>query len=164
MNKEMSQAEIRAAIARGNARMSGAQQSRKAKYDPEEQLQRDCHSWNEAHITTYPLLEWMFHTPNGGKRTASEGGRLKAMGVKAGVPDLMLPFPSDYYAGVAIELKSPTGQLTDNQRKWLRRAAVSGWVVGVARTLEEHIDLWNEFMTAKGTCHHGHAEIFQENS
>lgn len=31
-----------------------------------------------------------FHVPNGGKRTKAEAGRFKAMGVKAGVPDLVV--------------------------------------------------------------------------
>lgn len=33
----------------------------------------------------------MYHVPNGGKRSKSEAARFRAMGVKAGVPDIFLP-------------------------------------------------------------------------
>ena len=94
----MAQAEIRAAIANGQVRLPGMKSSKGGiqsggRYEPEEQLHRDCHAWNEAHIHIHPCLDWIFHSPNGGKRSASEGGRFKAMGVKAGVPDFMLPYP-----------------------------------------------------------------------
>ena len=39
--------------------------------------------------------DWMripvFHIPNGGSRHKAEAARLKAQGVKAGVPDLCIP-------------------------------------------------------------------------
>ena len=43
--------------------------------------------------------------PNGGKRNPAEAARFKAMGVKAGVPDLCLPVPMNGYAGLYIEMK-----------------------------------------------------------
>lgn len=53
----------------------------------------------------YPELAWMFAIPNGGSRNKIEGARFKSGGVKAGVPDIMLPVKRHSYAGLFIELK-----------------------------------------------------------
>ena len=39
----------------------------------------------------HPELRFMYHVPNGGRRNAREAAMLKAEGVKAGVPDIVLP-------------------------------------------------------------------------
>lgn len=49
----------------------------------------------------------MFAIPNGGLRNKVQASRLKAEGVKPGVPDTFLPFPSGGYAGLWIEFKKP---------------------------------------------------------
>ena len=48
-----------------------------------------------------------FHIPNGGKRNALEAKRLKAQGVKPGVPDICIPMARGGYHGLYIELKRP---------------------------------------------------------
>lgn len=55
----------------------------------------------------YPELKWLFHIPNGGFRTKSGGAKLKAMGVKPGVSDIMLPVRRGNWPGLFIELKKP---------------------------------------------------------
>jgi hypothetical protein len=60
----------------------------------------------------HPELRWMHAIPNGGGRTAVQGGMLKAEGVKAGVADVCLPVVRRYqhgvYAGLYLELKKRT--------------------------------------------------------
>ena len=46
----------------------------------------------------YPDLELLYHVPNGGSRNKAEASKLKRMGVRAGVPDLVLPVPRAGYA------------------------------------------------------------------
>lgn len=58
-------------------------------------------------------LIW-FHVPNGGGRSRAEGGILKAMGVKRGVPDIVIILPSGKAA--FIELKAGKGTLTTEQK------------------------------------------------
>lgn len=48
-----------------------------------------------------------FHVPNGGSRNAAEGARFKAIGVKAGVPDLMFLAHQRFYC---LEFKEPGGK------------------------------------------------------
>lgn len=59
---------------------------------------------------TYPELKLMFAIPNGGFRTKSEAARLRAMGVKRGVPDTFLPVKRGAWSGLFIELKRPVGK------------------------------------------------------
>ena len=73
----------------------------------------------EAKLSEYPELRYLFHVPNGGHRNKATAGRLKAAGVKAGVPDLLLLVPRGRYHGMACELKMPGGRLSPSQRTWL---------------------------------------------
>jgi hypothetical protein len=54
-----------------------------------------------------------FHVPNGGARSKASAGRLKAMGVRAGVLDLifLLPGPRTFL----LELKHGSNRMSDEQ-------------------------------------------------
>jgi len=88
----------------------------------------------------------MFHPANGGARSKGEGGKLKAMGVRPGVPDFMLPIPVMPWNGLAIELKTATGALTQTQQEWAESLSKGGYLVGVARSLEEFVALVIQFL------------------
>lgn len=64
------------------------------------------------------LADIMFHAPNGGARRPGEAGKLKAMGVKAGVPDVVLPLAAGPYLGGWWELKAGKGAPSDSQLDW----------------------------------------------
>lgn len=61
----------------------------------------------------------MWATPNGGFRHIGTARRLKAEGVKSGVPDVFLAIPSNGYHGLFVELKSPakTSRVSESQRE-----------------------------------------------
>lgn len=46
----------------------------------------DWARWNQ---NAHPELELLHHCPNGGSRNKAEAVKLKQMGVKAGIPDLV---------------------------------------------------------------------------
>lgn len=76
-----------------------------------------------------------FHTPNAGKRRKGAAGRLKAMGMKAGVPDICI-----IYRGRAffIELKTLKGRLSEAQKAMHIRLTVAGAIVaGECRSLDD---------------------------
>lgn len=77
----------------------------------------------------YLELEWLFHIPNGGSRHKAEAGKLKAMGVKPGVPDLFLPVSRHIYHGLFIELKNETGKLSKLQSEWSFNLRNLGYLV-----------------------------------
>jgi hypothetical protein len=81
-------------------------------------------------------LRW-FHCPNGGERNLAVASRLKAQGVKRGVPDVLIPTPPPKCpgkVGVAIELKRVEGgTVSVEQAEWLQYLESVGWIVRVCK-------------------------------
>lgn len=94
----------------------------------------------------WPQLKYLFAIPNGGYRDKREAAKLKAMGVKAGVPDLCLPVPMYYWHGLYIELKRPdskgkkAGQTSDEQDEWIAFLTKQGYRVIVSYGWEKARD------------------------
>jgi hypothetical protein len=79
-----------------------------------------------------------FAIPNGGRRTLAEGIKFKRCGVRRGVPDLCLPFPSGPYHGAFLELKRLKGsQTSDEQKFWISYLRSVGYWAEIAHGLEE---------------------------
>ena len=92
-----------------------------------------------------PLHVLWWHTPNGEKRDRVTAAILKAMGTKAGVPDLLL---YDCHTGYlhCIEVKAPGGYMTDAQRGWKTRFDQSPTGrYAVVRSLDEAIQVLLEW-------------------
>lgn len=85
-------------------------------------------------LESYPELKWMFHIPNGGFRYKGEAGKLRAMGVKAGVSDICLPIKRHEFAGLWIELKAHPKK---DRKKPHRKASTEQ-------------DIWIEFFRGQG--------------
>ncbi len=84
--------------------------------------------WRGA--TDVPAFSRLFAVPNGGLRKKATAGKLKAEGVREGVADLVLPYPSRGYHGLFLETKTLGGVLEDAQRDWLRYLASVGYCAG----------------------------------
>ena len=107
-----------------------------AKVPTEHQEQVELVRWLRVHGVLH------CHVPNGGRRGRREAIRLKAAGVEAGVPDLLLfdPPPIGGSCGVALELKRRKGGRTSpKQERWLRELEARGWVALVCHGAEEAI-------------------------
>jgi hypothetical protein len=77
--------------------------------------EQEIHKAVVAHLNARAEPDvFYFHPANGGKRTAFEGRLFKALGVVAGVPDLIFCKGGRMYA---LELKAPKGRLTASQRE-----------------------------------------------
>lgn len=72
-----------------------------------------------------------------GKRSEATGRRLKAEGLKPGVPDVCLPIPSCNFHGLYIELKVGKNKPKDEQIHWLNGLADQGYAVAVCYGWEE---------------------------
>jgi hypothetical protein len=85
--------------------------------------EEDLHKSVMAQITIRanqePDWAFIFHTPNGGLRHPLVASMLKAMGVKAGVPDLLWLLPRGRFHGLAMELKVDDNPTTAEQVRWL---------------------------------------------
>lgn len=74
-----------------------------------------------------------FHVPNGGKRNGREAGRLKRMGVRPGVADLLFFWGRDKGA---IELKAGKNKQTDTQEAFQAEWEALGGKYRVCRDFE----------------------------
>jgi len=104
----------------------------------------------------YPMLKWIYAVPNGGDRHKAVASKLKAEGVKPGVPDLCLPFPyavkfEQCYPGLYIEMKSKDtkGRLSKPQKEWLEYLDGVGYKVGVAWNAKEAIQIIEDYLIGK---------------
>lgn len=99
----------------------------------EDALQAQCIQWIRY---AYPkLLCWA--TPNGGLRDVRIARKLKATGVLAGVPDLILAAPSRGYGAAFIELKVGYNKPTDIQMAIMERLKEAGYAVNVVYTFDD---------------------------
>lgn len=74
-------------------------------------------------IKKYPFLDkLLFAVPNGGHRSKSQAGKLKAEGVTSGVSDIILLYPARGYNFLCIEMKY--GKNTQSKEQKLFEARV----------------------------------------
>lgn len=109
-----------------------------------------------------PELRWMHAIPNGGPRDSITAGKLRAEGVKRGIPDLFLPVPIvvsrvpaqvagqppfnclvTRYCGLYVELKRPKsatqrqGSTSEDQNEAIAELRRAGYAVAVCFGWEE---------------------------
>lgn len=107
---------------------------------PEQTLHLQVAQFLEAALT--PASVW-FHCPNGGKRTRAEAGIFCGLGVKSGIPDVVIVFDGQAHF---IELKSTRGRIQPSQTEMMCRLRKAGARIAVARSLDEvidHIQRWS---------------------
>lgn len=95
-----------------------------------------------------PELSLMFAIPNGGQRNKAAAGKLKAEGVKAGVPDLCLPVRAHGAPGLWIELKVQNGTVGYEQRHWLLALHFQGYRCAVVNDRETFWWLITDYLGA----------------
>lgn len=86
--------------------------------------------------------------PNGGGRSKAEAGRLKAEGVRSGVPDIFVSMPSGRLAGLYIEMKSMTGDPSPEQREWLEESTLLGYGAACCRGADQALVVWRAYVDA----------------
>ena len=103
--------------------------------------------WARYAAIKWPELDLLYHCPNGGGRSKVEAARLKAQGVKPGVPDLCLPVSRGGYHGLYIELKRQKhGTLSLEQKEWIERLIVQGYRVEVCHGFQEAADVIEDYL------------------
>lgn len=99
--------------------------------------------WVEQNLDKYPVLAYMFAIPNGGQRSKATAGKLKAEGVKAGVPDIFLPVGNRSCNGLFLEMKAGKNRASQHQERYityLREAMYMVMVCYSARQAQEIIE------------------------
>lgn len=93
--------------------------------------QKALFCWAALESIRIPQLKLLFAIPNGGQRNRVTGARLKAEGVKPGVPDIMLPVATGKWHGLWVEMKSPSGKLSDHQVFWIEELQEQNYQVSI---------------------------------
>lgn len=75
--------------------------------------------------------------PNGGTRRAKEAVKLKAEGVLAGMPDLLVAEPSGGLHGLFIEMKTDAGVVSTAQSRIHAALLMKGYAVQVCRSFND---------------------------
>lgn len=86
-----------------------------------------------------------WHTPNGEKRDAITGAKLKSMGVRAGVPDIVLVIDGKAHF---LELKGAKGKLSAVQTEMRALIEAAGGVWAVAKGIDaalKQLEEWGAF-------------------
>ncbi|EJN31911.1 VRR-NUC domain-containing protein [Pseudomonas sp. GM78] len=85
----------------------------------------------------YPaVFELIYHVPNGGHRVKAVAGKLKAQGVKAGIPDLVLTMARGGFFGLYIEFKATPpndAAISASQHERIRKLNDQGYLAVVCR-------------------------------
>ena len=99
----------------------------------EDELQRSIVDYARWALPQNALL---FAVPNGGKRHKREAQRLVGLGVRAGIPDLIL-WHDSHTLGIEVKLRNT--YLSPHQRQMHDRMKVCGVPAVVVRSLDEFI-------------------------
>lgn len=101
-------------------------------------------AWAALSVGKYPQLKYMFAIPNGGLRDMRTAVNLKAEGVKAGVPDIMLPVATasaslwdetlEGYHGLFIEMKVGKNKTSKEQDEYIEYLRSAGYYCVVCYT------------------------------
>lgn len=113
-------------------------------------MKRDEHNiqaWiiRTAHMMRIPWIDLLYAIPNGGHRDIRVAAALKAEGVKAGVPDLHWPISRCGYNSLYLEVKTPHGRLSPNQKAMIARLEEAGNLVEVVRDVEHALNVLRQY-------------------
>ncbi len=117
-------------------------------YRREDQIQIACVNW---FTYSYPeLFLLLYHAANEGDANSARGSRMKAMGVKRGVPDLILNVSRHGYHSLGIELKTEKGKQSSYQKEFEKVFTAEGNLYKICRSLDEFIQLCKWYLGDPG--------------
>lgn len=112
--------------------------------------QRTLFEWARRMEGKWPELKLLYHIPNEGKRSARTGARMKAEGLRTGVPDVCLPVARGDHHGLYIELKRrKNSRVTPEQLEWIADLVAQGYVAAVCRGCDEAIELIEGYLRGR---------------
>lgn len=109
-------------------------------------------AWAALNVKQYPQLKWLYAVPNGFYSTSGQKAKMKAEGLRDGVPDVFLPVPKlsatvnikeILWCGLYIEMKrekyrnAKDGGCSPEQLEWREHLLYSGYSWCVAYNWEE---------------------------
>jgi hypothetical protein len=111
----------------------------------EHSIQASFVEWCKWKEYSWPWLRNLYAVPNAGKRSFALAARMKREGLKAGVPDMCIAYPSGGWHGLYIEFKKKYGGQTTEQANWFDRLQKAGYRCVICFSLEEAVATVNEY-------------------
>jgi len=100
----------------------------------------------------YPPRKYLwYHVPNGGLRNVIVATKLKRMGTRRGVPDILIDEPRGVYHGLRIELKAGKGRATPEQKELFKMFGERGYLVAIINNIDDFMNVVNAYMK-DGSC------------
>lgn len=119
-------------------------EAKRSRRRTEDALQRQIVQWLELQGASRLRDYRVFHPANGGGRSRIEAALFQGLGVRAGVPDLVITW-ADKIGGEPVsrvaymEVKAPAGTLTASQNEWRAWCLARRIPHAVARSLDDAI-------------------------
>lgn len=101
----------------------------------ESNLQKACVTWFRLQYQQFEKL--LVAIPNGGARNRVTAAILKAEGVVAGAPDLVLFMGNKHHHTLMIEMKTPKGRQSESQKAFQALAESAGNKYVVCRSEDD---------------------------
>lgn len=124
--------------------------SQKLPAPSEHDEQRALIDWSHMQRGMYPELDLLFAIPNGaaltyrtdgrGKRYSPQAAKLKAEGLRAGVPDLFLPVARSGFHGLFVEMKVGRNKPSEEQVAYMDALVGQGYCAVVCWSAPEAIE------------------------
>ena len=97
----------------------------------------------------YPGILWCHPPQETYTESRFQKWKNKMMGVKRGVPDLLIFEPRGFNFGLAIEMKYGRNKPTKDQQDWLIALGNRGWRTHVCRSSADAIDIIDDYLGKK---------------
>jgi len=103
--------------------------------------------WAYFHRNKWPEINFMFAVINETRGISPQkGNRDRLQGKRSGVPDICLPVPRGTFHGLYIEMKSPTGKISENQKKYAIFLKSQGYFVALCNSPECATDTIKDYL------------------
>ena len=126
------------------------QKKRRSYKTNESKTQAQCVRWFH---NTYPEFRGLFfHVSNENHRWDSnvrQGAIRKALGVVAGVSDLICLIPRGTSGALLIEMKDENGKQSPSQKEWQKLVEAQGYKYFVCRSLEQFQEIVENYLKEK---------------
>lgn len=113
---------------------------------PENEEMKAFFRYCELQKNKHPAWQYAFHVPNEGKFPIQYRVKLKSMGVRSGVPDIIIPVPCGRYHGLAIEMKVKPNKPSTAQLQWLEHLNKHGYLAQVCYGWDAAVKLVNNYI------------------
>jgi hypothetical protein len=114
--------------------------------ETEYEAQVKVFKWASEAEIKYPELKWLFSTLNGVRLNIGQAVKAKKTGLKAGIPDIIMPYPNKNHKALFLELKVGRNKASKEQIECISFLTENGYFATVAFGSDEAIDFIVDYL------------------